>query len=93
MAWPIIIRQHDGYQSYLVLDDNPRELLYHPGFQEEYSVRPWFGSLDPLDAKEEWAEMLGEDPDNYIITDSEHREYCADKPCWDDIRMWPERKK
>lgn len=91
MSCPIIIRRHDGFQSYLILDDNPRELLRHPGFQEEYSVRPWDGSLDPLDALEEWAEMLGEDPDNYLITDSDHHEYCAERTCWDDIRMWPER--
>ena len=32
MACPIIIRYHDGVQSYLVLDDNPRELLRHVGF-------------------------------------------------------------
>lgn len=91
MTCPIIIRRHDGFQSYLVLDDNPRELLHHPGFHEEYSVRPWLGSLDPMDAREEWAEMLAEDPDNYNITDSEHREYCAERTCWDGIKMWPER--
>lgn len=91
MTCPVIIRRHDACQSYLVLDDNPRELLCHPGFQEEYSVRPWNGSIDPLDAREEWAEMLAEDPDNYIVTDSDHLEYCADRSCWDGIRMWPER--
>lgn len=91
MTCPIIIRRHDGFQSYLVLDANPRELLHHPGFQEEYSVRPWLGSLDPMDAREEWAEMLGEDPDNYLITDSDQRDYCLDRPCWDNIKMWPER--
>ncbi len=92
MACPVIIRWHDGFQSYLVLDANPRELLRHPGFREEFSVRPWHGSLDPVDAQEEWAEMLGEDLDNYLIIDSEHREYCQDSPCWDNIRMWPPRK-
>ncbi len=91
MAYPVIIRRHDGFQSYLVLDDHPRELLRHPAFQEEYSVRPWLGSLDPHDALEEWAEMLAEDPENYLITDSEHREYCAESSFWDNIRMWPER--
>ena len=34
MACPIIIRRHEGFQSYLVLDDNPRELLRHVGFAE-----------------------------------------------------------
>jgi hypothetical protein len=91
MAYPVIIRRHDAFQSYLVLDDNPREFLRHPGFQEEYSVRPWLGSLDPMDAREEWAEMLGEDLDNYIVTDSDHHEYCTGRTCWDDIQMWPER--
>jgi hypothetical protein len=91
MACPIIIRRHDGFQSYLVLDDNPRELLRHPGFREEYSVRPWDGSPDPYDAREDWAEMLGEEQDNFIITDSEHREYCQESPCWDEIPMWPKR--
>jgi hypothetical protein len=91
MAWPIIIRRHEGFQSYLVLDDNPRELLRHVGFVEQFSVRPWLGSLDPLDALEEWAEMLGEDPDNYVITDAEHRDYCQERSCWDDVPMWPQR--
>ncbi len=90
MAYPVIVRRHDGFQSYLLLDDNPRELLRHPGFQEEYSIRPWLGSLDPMDAREEWAEMLSEDPDNFLITDSDYREYCADRTYWDNIRMWPE---
>ncbi len=89
MAYPVIIRLHDGSHSYLVLD----ELLHHPGFQEEYSVRPWLGSVDPDDAQEEWAEMLGEDPDHYLITDSEHREFCQDRTCWDKIPMWPKRPK
>ena len=65
MACPIIIRRHEGVQSYLVLDDNPRELLRHVGFAEPFSIRPWLGSVDPQDAREEWAEMLAEDPDNY----------------------------
>ncbi len=93
MAYPVIIRLHDGSHSYLVLDDDPRELLHHPGFQEEYSVRPWLGSVDPDDAREEWAEMLGEDPDNYLITNSEHLEYCQERLCWDEIPMWPPRPK
>ena len=91
MTYPVIIRRYEGFQSYLVLDDNPRELLHHPDFQQEYSVRRWDGSLDPQDAREEWAEMLGEEPDNFIITDSEHREYCTERTCWDEIKMWPER--
>ena len=28
MACPIIIRRHNGFQSYPGLDDNPRELLH-----------------------------------------------------------------
>jgi hypothetical protein len=91
MAYPVIIRCHDGLQSYLVLDDNPRELLRHWGFQEEFSVRPWLGSTDPDAALEEWAEMLGEDPDHYLITDDEQRDYCTERCFWDGIRMWPPR--
>ncbi len=91
MACPIIIRLHDGVQSYLVLDDNPRELLFHVGFVEQYSVRPWLGSLDPDDAREEWAEMLGEDPDNYIITDADNRDFCEERSSWDHYKMWPPR--
>jgi hypothetical protein len=92
MACPIIIRRHDGVQSYLVLDDNPRELLHHVGFAEPYSVRPWLGSGDPLDALEEWAEMLGEDQENYLLTDADHRDYCTDRSSWDHCKMWPERQ-
>jgi hypothetical protein len=91
MACPIIIRRHDGVQSYLVLDDNPRELLHHVGFAEPLSVRPWLGSTDPLEALEEWAEMLAEDPDNYVATDAENRDYCLDCSQWDEIPMWPKR--
>ena len=47
MACPIIIRYHEGVQSYLVLDDNPRELLRHVGFAEPFSMRPWLGSRGP----------------------------------------------
>jgi hypothetical protein len=87
MACPIIIRRHDGIQSYLVLDPkNPRELLRHWGFQDEFEIRSWLGSLDPVDAMEEWCEMLAEDPDNYSITDAENREYCLDRSCWDEIK-------
>ena len=91
MACPVIIRLHDGLQSYLVLDDNPRELLRHWGFQEEFSVRPWLGSLDPEDAREEWAEMLAEDLDNYISADDQQRDYCTERCFWDNIPMWPPR--
>lgn len=91
MACPIIIRRHDGFQSYLVLDDNPRELLRHWGFQEEFSVRPWLGSTEPEAAREEWAEMLAEDPDNYLIADDEQVDYCTERSFWDGIRMWPPR--
>ena len=83
MAAPIIIRCHDGFQSYLVLDDHPRELLRHWGFPQEFSVRPWLGSTDPTDAREEWAEMLAEDLEAYSITDEENREYCLERSYWD----------
>ena len=84
MSYPVIIRRHDGVQSYLVLDDQPRELLRHPGFVEEFEIRLWYGSLDATDAREEWAEMLGEDPfdGTYLIVDSNHWQFQAD------IRLW-----
>jgi hypothetical protein len=91
MAYPIIIRQHEGVQSYLVLDDNPRELLWHVGFTEQYSIRPWLGSLDPDDARAEWAEMLAEDPDNYLIADEDNQVYCLERSGWDHCTMWPLR--
>jgi hypothetical protein len=91
MAYPIIVRRHDGVQSYLVLDDNPRELLRHIGFAQEFSVRPWLGSTDPMDALEEWAEMLAEEPDNYDIIDSEYRDYATECSLWDNVPMWPKR--
>ena len=91
MAYPIIIRQHDGVQSYLVLDDNPRELLWHVGFTEQYSIRPWLGSLDPDDARAEWAEMLAEDPDNYLIADEDHQVYSLEHSFWEHCKMWPPR--
>lgn len=48
MACPIIIRRHDGIQSYLVLDpNNPRELLRHWGLQNEFFIRPWLGPWTP----------------------------------------------
>ena len=83
MAYPEIIRNIFGYLSYLVLDDHPRELLRHPGFQEEYSIRPWLGSTNPDDAREEWAEMLAEDLDGYRIVDSDNRDDCCDLSSWD----------
>ena len=91
MTCPIIIRRHDGVQSYLVLDDNPRELLRHVGFAEPFSVRPWLGSVDPEEARDEWAEMLAEDQDNYMVTDADHRDYCLECSAWDRCKMWPER--
>jgi hypothetical protein len=91
MVCPIIVRRHDGVHSYLVLDDNPRELLRHVGFADPLSVRPWLGSTDPLEALEEWAEMLAEDPDNYFATDSEQRDYCLECSYWDNVQMWPKR--
>jgi hypothetical protein len=90
MACPIIIRRHDGVQSYLVLDDNPRELLRHVGFAEPFSIRPWLGSVDPEEAREDWAEMLAEDPDNYIVTDADHRDYCLECSSWDHLKIWPD---
>jgi hypothetical protein len=91
MAYTVIIRRHDGVQSYLVLDDNPRELLRHWGFPEEFSIRPWLGSVDADDAREEWAEMLAEDLDNYFIVDEENQEYCLERSRWDHCKMWPQR--
>jgi hypothetical protein len=91
MACPIIIRLHDGVQSYLVLDDNPRELLHHVGFTEPYSIRPWLGSVDPEDARAEWAEMLAEDPDNYLISDETNQVYRQERAFWDHCKMWPPR--
>lgn len=86
MAVPVIIRRHDGFRSYLVLEDeNPRELLFHYGFEEAYSVRPWLGSLDPVDALEEWAEMLAEDPLDYTISDENNWEYRQDLHKWADL--------
>jgi hypothetical protein len=89
MACPIIIRRHEGFQSYLVLDETTRELLRHPGFADQFSIRPWLGSLDPQDALEEWAAMLAEDPENYTLTDADHRDYCLEHSQWDHCRMWP----
>lgn len=87
MPCPVIIRRHDGIQSYLLLDPaHPRELLRHPGFKEEFSIRPWLGSLDPMDAMEEWCAMLAEDPDNYCIADEENRDFCLDRSCWEGIK-------
>ncbi len=91
MACPVIIRRHDGFQSYLVLDDNPG-VAAPSGLPGGILRAPLAGLPGPPDAREEWAEMLGEDPDNYIVTDSDHREYCTERTCWDDIRMWPESK-
>lgn len=87
MALPIVIRRHDGFQSYLHLDpEKPRELLRHWGFQFEFSVRPWLGSLDPVDAMEEWCEMLAEDLENYCVADEENPDFCAERSYWDAIK-------
>jgi hypothetical protein len=91
MACPIIIRFHEGVQSYLVLDDNPRELLHHVGFNEPYSIRPWLGSVDPDEARADWAEMLAEDPDNYQIVDADNQVYRLERSDWDHCKMWPPR--
>ena len=91
MSCPIIIRLHDGFQSYLVLDDNPRELLRHWGFPVEFTVRPWLGSLDPLEARDQWSEMLAEDPENYLIADEDNRVYCVERDFWKNCPMFPKR--
>jgi hypothetical protein len=91
MACPIIIRHHDGVQSYLVLDDNPRELLRHVGFADQFSVRPWLGSVDPEEARVDWAEMLAEDPDSYLIADEDNQVYRLERSGWDHCTMWPQR--
>ncbi len=84
MAWPIVIRRHDGFQSYLVLEEgNPREMLRHWGFPQEFEIRPWLGSLDPVDAMEEWCEMLAEDLDNYTVADEDNRDFSLDRSLWD----------
>ena len=83
MAYPVIIRRFMDVQCYLILDDKPRELLRHPGFQEEYSIRPWLGSTDPEAAREEWAEMLAEDIDFYVIVDEDNWEYRQELSQWD----------
>lgn len=92
MVYPVIIRRHDGVQSYLVLDEQPRELLRHYGFAEEFEVRWWYGSLDAAEAREEWAEMLGEDPfdGSYQIIDSTNWQFQADLHLWARCRL-PER--
>ncbi len=89
MSYPVIIRRHDGVQSYLVLDEHPRELLRHVGFVDEFEIRLWLGSLDPADAREEWAEMLGEDPfdGTFQIVDSQNWQYQADLPLWAKCRL------
>ena len=91
MVCSIIIRYHEGVQSYLVLDDNPRELLRNMGFAEPCSIRPWLGRLDPEDARADWAEMLAEDPDNYQISDEDNQVYRQERSDWDQCKMWPPR--
>ena len=83
MPYPVIIRRFMGFQSYLVLDENPRELLHHPGFQEEYSIRPWLGPTDPAEARESWSEMLAEDIEFYVIVDEDNWEYRQELSQWD----------
>ncbi len=85
MTYPVIVRRHLGCQSYLVLDANPRELLRHPGFNQEFSIRIWLGSTDPVEAMEEWAEMLAEDLENYFITDENNWEYVSERRFWDGL--------
>lgn len=85
MSYPVIIRRHMGVSSYLVLDQHPRELLRHPGFAQEFSVRLWLGSQDPVDAREEWAEMLDEDVDNFFIVDDSNWEFRHDRHLWEGL--------
>ncbi|MBM4285900.1 MAG: hypothetical protein FJ128_11740 [Deltaproteobacteria bacterium] len=87
MTTSIVIRRHDGFQSYLVLDDNPRELLRHWGFPEEFSMRRWLGSLDPMDAMEEWAEMLAEDLENYSIADDTQVLFVQERRFWEHLHL------
>ena len=84
MACAVIVRRHDGVRSYLILDDNPHEMLRHVGFNKEFSVRTWRGSVEPDEAQEEWAEMLGEDPfdGTYGIIDSDNWEFVTDSSQW-----------
>jgi hypothetical protein len=35
--------------------------------------------------------MLAEDPDNYMATDADQRDYCLESSSWDHCKMWPER--
>ena len=87
MTHPVIIRRHGGLQSYLLLDpEKPQELLRHQGFAEEFSVRPWLGSLDPMDAMEEWCEMLAEDLENYSVADEEYASFRQERSFWDGIK-------
>ncbi len=74
-----------------MLDDNPRELLRHVGFAEPFSIRPWLWSVDPENARVDWAEMLAEDPDNYLIADEDHPVYCLERSDWYHCTMWPPR--
>ena len=84
MACEVIVRRHDGVQSYLILDDNPREMLRHVGFSKEFSIRTWRGSVKSDEALEEWVEMMGEDlfDGTYQIIDSNNWEFITDKPLW-----------
>jgi hypothetical protein len=82
MACAIIVRRHNGVQSYLVLDANPREMLCHVGFVKEFSIRTWGWSLAPDEAQEELAEMMGEDlfDGTYQIVDSNDWGFITDQP-------------
>jgi hypothetical protein len=61
------------------------------GFSEPYSIRPWLGSVDPDDARMEWAEMAAEDPDNYLIADEGNPVYSSERSQWAHCKMWPPR--
>ena len=47
--------------------------------------------MDPEDARAEWAEMLAEDPDNYLVADEDHQGYRLEGSDWDHCKMWPPR--
>jgi hypothetical protein len=59
-------------------------MLRHVGFIKEFSVRTWGGSVEADEAREEWAEMLGEDPfdGTYGIIDSDNWEFTSDATLW-----------
>ena len=92
MACPIIIRRHEGVQSYLVLDDNPRELLRHVGFTEPVfraalAGLPWTPRTPGRNGPKCWRRTRT----TIMITDADHRDYCLERSDWDHCKMWPPR--